>query len=178
MRARRGFLAQAGFLLAAALGAHDVDAADVRSAGAGVIGWVEPVQVEDKLVLNAKIDTGADIPSLDAQDVKITRRGRKEWVSFWTKGRDKERVDFEREIYRYVDIERAGGQNEKRPAVILSLCLGDVRREVVVNLVDRSQLEYPMIIGRSFLQNKFIVDPTHTYTTVPSCAPTKEKETQ
>jgi len=165
MKARRGFLAQAGFLLAVAFGWRDAGAA-----GAAVIGWVEPVQIEDKLVVNAKIDTGADSPSLDAQDLKITRRGRKEWVSFWTKGRDKERVDFEREIFRYVDIERAGGQNEKRPAVILSLCLGDVRREVVVNLVDRSALEYPMIIGRSFLQNKFIVDPTHTYTTLPSCA--------
>lgn len=164
MKARRGFLAQAGFLLAAAFGAGDAGAA-----GAAVIGWVEPVQIEDKLVVDAKIDTGADSPSLDAQDLKIERRGRREWVSFWTKGRDKERVDFEREIYRYVDIERAGGQNEKRPAVVLALCLGNVRREVVVNLVDRSKLEYPMIIGRSVLQNKFIVDPTHTYTTVPSC---------
>ncbi|HXZ91778.1 MAG TPA: RimK/LysX family protein [Burkholderiales bacterium] len=173
MKARRGFLAQAGLLLAVAFGARDAGAA-----GAKVIGWVEPVQVEDKLVVNAKIDTGADIPSLDAQDLKITRRGRKEWVSFWTKGRDKQRVDIEREIFRYVDIERAGGQNEKRPAVILNLCLGDVRREVVVNLVDRSQLEYPMIIGRSFLQNKFIVDPTHTFTTLPSCAPGKGKETK
>ncbi|HMA90540.1 MAG TPA: RimK/LysX family protein [Burkholderiales bacterium] len=164
MKARRGFLAQAGFLLAAAFGARDAGAA-----GAAVIGWVEPVQVEDKLVVDAKIDTGADIPSLDAQDLKITRRGRKEWVSFWTKDRDGQRVDFEREIYRYVDIERAGGQNEKRPAVVLTLCLGNVRREVVINLVERSTLKYPMIIGRSFLQNKFIVDPTHTYTTVPSC---------
>ncbi len=163
MKARRGFLAQAGFLLAVAFGARDAGAA-----GAAVIGWVEPVQIEDKLVVDAKIDTGADIPSLDAQDVKIERRGRKEWVSFWTKGHDG-RVDFDREIYRYVDIERAGGQNEKRPAVVLTLCLGNVRREVVVNLVDRSKLGYPMIIGRSFLQNKFIVDPTHTYTTVPSC---------
>lgn len=171
MKTWRGFLAQAGFVLAAAFGARDVAAA-----GAKVIGWVEPVQVEDKLVLNAKIDTGADSPSMDAQDLKITRRGRKEWVSFWTKGRDGQRVDFDREIFRYVDIERAGGQNEKRPAVILYLCLGDVRREVVVNLVDRSTLEYPMIIGRSFLQNKFIVDPTHTYTTLPSCAPGSEKE--
>jgi len=173
MKARRGFLAQAGFLLAAAFGARDAGAA-----GATVIGWVEPVQIEDKLVVDAKIDTGADSPSLDAQDLKITRRGRKEWVSFWTKGRDKERVDFERAIWRYVDIERAGGQNEKRPAVILSLCLGDVRREVVVNLVDRSELKYPMIIGRSFLENKFIVDPTRTYRTVPSCAPAKGEETK
>jgi hypothetical protein len=173
VKARRGFLARAGFLLAAVLGACDAVAA-----GAQVIGWVEAVQVEDKLVLNAKIDTGADSPSMDAQDLKITRRGRREWVSFWTKDRDGQRVDFDREIYRYVDIERAGGQNEKRPAVILNLCLGDVRREVVVNLVDRSKLEYPMIIGRSFLQNKFIVDPTHTFTTVPSCAPGKEKETK
>lgn len=171
MKASRGFLARAGILLAAALGARDVGAA-----GAQAIGWVEPVQIEDKLVVDAKIDTGADSPSLDAQDLKITRRGRKEWVSFWTKGRDGARVDFDREIYRYVDIERAGGQNEKRPAVILNLCLGDVRREVVVNLVDRSKLEYPMIIGRSFLQNKFIVDPTHSYTTLPSCAPGNEKD--
>jgi len=171
MRTRRGFPARAALLLAAAFGAHDTGAAEV-----GVIGWVEPVQVGEKVTVNAKIDTGADSPSLDAQDMKITRRGRKEWVSFWTKGPGGQRVDFDREIYRYVDIERAGGQNEKRPAVLLDLCLDDVKREVVVNLVDRSKLEFPMIIGRSFLQNKFIVDPTHTYTTVPSCASGKDKK--
>ncbi len=164
MKSHLGLLALAALLLAATFGARDAAAAAV-----GVIGWVEPVQIDDRLIVNAKIDTGADSPSLDAQDVKIERRGRTEWVTFWTKGRDGQRVDFERAVYRYVDIERAGGQNEKRPAVVLGLCIDEVRRDVLVNLVDRSKLEFPMIIGRSFLQNKFIVDPTHTYTTVPSC---------
>lgn len=161
---RRGFLARAALVLAVALGVREADAAAV-----GVIGWVEPVEVDDRMIVNAKIDTGADSPSLDAQDIKVTRRGRQAFVSFWTKSRDGKRVDFERPVYRFVDIYRAGGQNEKRPAVLIALCLDEVRREVVVNLVDRSKLEFPMIIGRSFLQNKFIVDPTHTYTTVPSC---------
>jgi len=170
MRTGRGFLARAALLLAAALAGRSADAAQV-----GVIGWVEPVMIENVAIVNAKIDTGADSPSLDAQDMKIERRGKQEWVSFWTKGQKGERVTFERPIYRYVDIERAGGQNEKRPAVLLGLCLDEVSRYVLVNLVDRSKLEFPMIIGRSFLQNTFIVDPTHTYTTVPSCGSGKKK---
>ncbi len=134
------------------------------------IGWIEPVQIENAgLTIDAKIDTGADYSSLDARNLRTFRRGGEEWVSFQTIGRDGKRVSLERSVYRYTTIRRAGGTEQKRATVLLGLCLGFVYRVVQVNLVDRRTLEYRMLIGRDFLQGRYLIDPARIHISVPSC---------
>jgi hypothetical protein len=134
------------------------------------IGWIEPVQIENtSLTIDAKVDTGADFSSLDARGIRIFRRAGEEWVSFQTIGRDGKRVRLERSVYRYTTIKRAGGAEQKRATVLLGVCLGSVYRVVQVNLVDRGTLEYRMLVGRDFLQGRYLVDPARTFVTAPSC---------
>jgi hypothetical protein len=137
------------------------------------IGWVEPVRIEGTgLLVEAKIDTGADYSSLDARDIKAFEKDGSEWVSFAAVGRGGKRVTVERRIYRYATIDRAGGSKQRRPVVLLGLCLGSVYRVVQVNLVDRGTLEYRMLVGRDFLQGRYLVDSARTQVTTPSCSET------
>jgi hypothetical protein len=68
-----------------------------------------------------------------------------------------------------VKIKRHDAKPQQRFAVSLGICLGSVYRVVEVNLAERSDFLYQMLIGRSFLAGNFIVDPSAKYTTKPDC---------
>jgi len=52
---------------------------------------------------------------------------------------------------------------------MLGICLGSVYKEVEVNLVDRSNFNYQLLIGRNYLANSFLVDPSLTFSTKSKC---------
>jgi len=168
-RAGRRMIGMVAPVLAAALSAQAAD-------GPRVLGWLEPVVIENTgLAVIAKVDTGADYSSLDARRIRAFERRGEPWVSFRVVTDDGRSLELERRIHRYTTIRRAGGDEQRRPTVILGLCLGTVYREVQVNLVDRSRLRYRMLIGRDFPQGRYVVDPARTYVTIPACAKTKAR---
>ncbi|MGH7256566.1 MAG: RimK/LysX family protein, partial [Nitrospirales bacterium] len=48
-------------------------------------------------------------------------------------------------------------------------CLGPVYRETDVNLTDRSNFKYRLLLGRLYLSGHFLVDPASTYLLKPTC---------
>lgn len=162
-------LAVLAFVLAVAPAARGAD--EPR-----VIGWLEKVSIENtRLSIIAKVDTGADYSSLDARRIRSFQRDGEPWVAFTVVDDRGENVDLERQVFRYTTVRRAGTDEQRRPTVLLGLCVGAVYREVQVNLVDRSVLEHRMLIGRDFLQGRYVVDSARTYVTAPSCPQTKAR---
>ena len=66
-------------------------------------------------------------------------------------------------------IKNLDGKPQTRLAIYLGICLGSSYEEAEVNLVDRSDFNYQMLIGRSFLKGNAIIDPSLKYTTKPNC---------
>lgn len=146
-------------------------ATGVRAASPQVIGWIEPVTlVAGQLTLDAKLDTGADVSSIDARDIRQFERNGRPWVSFAVPDRKGRRVRMERPVERMMEIKKGSGGAQQRPVVMLKVCLGGVERLSVVNLVDRAHLSTPMLLGRSFLEGHFAIDSARTNTTKPNCA--------
>lgn len=140
-----------------------------------LFGWVEKVAIyPGGVVLDGKLDTGADHCSLHAKNVKKFKRKGKTWVKFNIKNRDGIKQTFELPTYRRARIKTKGGESQTRHVVRLGLCLGGHYREVDVNLVDRSNFSLPVLIGRSFLAGEALVDSSKTYTTNPSCSEVEE----
>jgi hypothetical protein len=136
-----------------------------------IIGWTEPVAIAGgTLTLTAKMDTGADGSSIDARAISVFKRDGERWVSFVV-GDDGNAVKLERKLLRMVRVRRMAGGWQRRPVVMLDVCLGDVRRTTPVNLADREEMRTPMLIGRSFLDGDFAVLSSRTHTTVPRCGP-------
>ena len=136
-----------------------------------VVGWIEPVTLSGgQLTLEAKLDTGADVSSLDARDLRLFERDGRQWVSFAVPDRKGRRLRIERPVERMMEIKKASGGAQDRPVVTLKVCLDGVERLTTVNLVDRGKLSTPMLIGRSFLEGHFAVDSARTHSTEPSCA--------
>ena len=137
-----------------------------------VAGIVEPVAVGPAgVVVDAKLDTGADSCSLHALDVQHFERDGAKWVRFDVAGRNGERATIETPLVRTVRIKGDDRSVPRRPVVRLSLCLANVRREVDVNLANRKGYSYPVLIGRNFLAGHVVVDSGRERITQPDCPP-------
>ena len=140
------------------------------------VGWVEKVRLTPgNILVHAKIDTGAKNSSLNAFDIEEFIRDGQKWVKFKVTNRHGESAIFQLKVVRNAKIKRRSvkdGLNpkrHKRPAVMLGVCLGNVYREVEVNLADRRRFNYQMLIGRSFMKGRIVVDPSRKYTIEPKC---------
>jgi hypothetical protein len=117
----------------------------------------------------AKLDTGALTSSLHVTNVRWTARDDGDWVSFEIIGARGAVVRFERMVVRVARIKRPTGDVERRPTVLMAVCLGRVFRLSEVNLTDRSGFNYEFLVGRRFLSGHFAVDSSRTYTVEPRC---------
>src|SRR5512136_1743874 len=117
------------------------------------IGTVEDVILLPwRIKLPARIDTGAAKSSLDAQGLRV----HEETVEFRLP-RKYGRLLLRLPIIEWRHVRTPEGL-ERRPVVELEICLGFHRIRTPVNLADRSMVKYPLILGRTFLKENFVVD--------------------
>jgi len=135
-----------------------------------VLGWIERAKIHPGgIQLDAKLDTGADNCSLHARNIEYFMKGSIEHVRFKVRNRRGEEATIEKPVYREASIKRVEGDAHVRPVIRMYVCVGSKYREVDVNLADRSDFSFPMLIGRSFLSGNAIVDSSRTYLQQPSC---------
>ena len=108
----------------------------------------------------ARIDTGATTSSLSAQDITVFERDGKPWVSFNLAHEGvEEKLSVETPLVRYVRIRQASADStERRPVVALTMRLGRLSEKTEFTLTDRSQMAYPVLLGREFLKDIAVVD--------------------
>lgn len=128
------------------------------------IGTVENVVLLPwGIELPARIDTGAATSSLDARNLTI-----KGQTAVFNLPQQYGGRQIRLPILKWKTVKSAGSKN-RRPVVIVELCIGDRRIRTQVNLNDRSNVKYPLIIGRNTLMPDFVVECSTTYCTKPSC---------
>ena len=135
-----------------------------------IVGWVEKVWLgNENIVARAKIDSGARHSSLHCEcKSRINEKGQRvidlEFKNFRGKS-----LKLTTRVVRQATIKRHNGRVQLRDVIKLPICLGSVRKEVEVNLIDRSGLNYQLLIGRSFLKKGFLIDPGKTFINKPKC---------
>lgn len=134
-------------------------------------GWVEKVAIGDPpIVLQAKIDTGAKNSSLHTVEYHLFKKDDKDWISFAVVNKEGKGRRIEAPLLRYTKIKQKSNRpSRERPVIMLGMCLGNTYKKVEVNLVDRSNFNYPLLVGRSFLKGNFLVDADHKYINTPDC---------
>ncbi len=135
--------------------------------GKRVFGAVETLQLPAlELNMDARIDTGAASSSLHARDITPFERDGKPWVRF-TPGDDADAQPIELPIARFIRIKNKGeAESSRRPVVLLKVSIGPISQRLEMNLADRSNFDYPALIGRDFLKDVAIVDVSQKHIAV------------
>ncbi|MEE3325948.1 MAG: RimK/LysX family protein [Myxococcota bacterium] len=135
-----------------------------------VVGAVERVLLEPQNeVLEARIDTGAKTSSIDAQEITPFERDGKPWVRFKLPLPDKKgsSVQIESPVVGRAQIKRHNEAPMVRFVVNLRVVLGPLDRLSPFTLADRKGYDYPVLIGRSYLQGLAVVDVDRKLTLTP-----------
>ncbi|PHR54315.1 MAG: hypothetical protein COA44_13465 [Arcobacter sp.] len=135
-----------------------------------IIGEIEEVYFPvHHLMLKARIDTGAQTSSMDAQNIVAFERDGKKWVRFEV-GKGKKKISIKRPIVKTIKVKRHGEEAQDRYVVNMRLNIASLSHYTEVSLSNRSQYEFPVLIGRNYLQGEVLVDVNLQYT----LSPTKE----
>ncbi len=136
------------------------------------MGWVERAYLPALGVTSrAKLDSGAKTSSINADIIKTFKRDKKEYVLFRIvlDEEDGTAETLEREIVRWVRIKKKGDGFIRRPVIMMTFCLGEHKINGEVNLASRGNFIYPILVGRSMLQDRIVIDAGRRYTTKPGC---------
>ena len=123
-------------------------AANIVAPAATVIGATEIVIVDGKHQQAARIDTGAAISSLDAQQLTIKTHKRGQWAHFNFNG-----TRYSKKIKRHLSVTQQAGST-KRPVVIMHLSMSGIHGTYAFSLANRKKLQYPVLIGRNVLDTR------------------------
>lgn len=124
----------------------------------GALEWVYlPIAAHH---YQARIDSGATTSSLHADNILRFERDGKKWVRFELReDDDSEPIEIETPLTRMVLIRQASaGDTERRPVVTLTVNLGGLQQNSEFTLTNRSRMSYPVLLGRSFLQDVTLID--------------------
>lgn len=121
-----------------------------------VIGWIENIDLPSLKLhdVRTKIDTGARTSALHATHIEPFQRDSEEWVRFQVEFDSTHHSDpLEAPVYERREIKNTSGVPEERIIIRTRFRIADRTWTISVSLTDRSNMTFPMIVGRSALKN-------------------------
>ncbi len=133
--------------------------------GTILIGWNEYVDIPDWGIrrLRAKVDTGARSSALHVENLEELPRDRVRFDVVLHRMKRDRRVHVTTRIARRGRVRSSTGHYETRIFVVAPLHIGPVQRQVEVSLVDRERMIFRMLLGRTALAGRFLIDPAHQH---------------
>ena len=139
---------------------------------AAVIGWREFVEFPElcDVAIKAKIDSGARTSALHAFGLRVTERDGVAVASFQlhpVQRSSANAVSVSLPVHGYRRVRSSDGRVEDRPTVRSVARLGDTEWPIEVTLTSRDQMGFRMLLGRSAIRRRFLVDPGRSYLQSP-----------
>jgi hypothetical protein len=132
------------------------------------IGWRERVSFPEFGVVGvkAKVDSGAQTSSIHAFRPRYSQREDGEWISFEIHPRRRSRKDAVRvsaKVKTHRWIRSSNGKRELRPVIETTMSVAGEEFIAELTLANRHLMAYRMILGRSAMRGRFIIDPGKSY---------------
>lgn len=131
------------------------------------LGWREWLSLPDLGIgaVRAKVDTGARSSALHVEAIETGFRDGREWVRF-ALGDDciAARRWVEAAVLDRRQVTDSGGHRSERIFVRTRLRLAGAEWAIDMNLSRRTHMLFPMLLGRTAIAGRFLVDPACSYT--------------
>ena len=134
-----------------------------------VVGWKEHAALPDLKVKDviAKMDTGANLASIDASEIKYSTKGGVKHVNFKIKKRNNTVRKTSAALAGFKRIKSSNGDVERRPYIKTTLLVDGISKKIELTLTDRGPMDYTMLIGRKALGRRWVVNPSVSFLTKP-----------
>lgn len=131
-----------------------------------IIGRAELIDFPARLLTDipAKTDTGAYLSSIHAIDIReVKKKNGKKVLKFKLLGNHPAYPysrDLEIENYELTTVENSFGEKQERYKVDFKVRIGGKIFRTPFTLADRTSKVFPILLGRTLLNKRFIVDTT------------------
>ena len=124
-----------------------------------IVGRKELISILDLELydLDAKVDTGADSNALHCDNIIVD----KDTVHFCLLDEVHESYHGKRmsmPLYKLKKVKSSNGEIQMRPSIKVSVEFFGKKYTSVISLTNRADMKFPMLIGRRFLKDRFLVD--------------------
>lgn len=122
-----------------------------------IIGRLDKIDLTDLELMDveAKIDTGAYGCALHCHKIQLVEKDEQQTLKFQFKKRGKW---YYYEAFSEKNVKSSTGISETRFVIKTSLVIFGKKQLVEFSLTDRSNMKFPILIGRKFLNKKYLVD--------------------
>lgn len=129
------------------------------------VGWREFVALPEWGIrrIRAKIDTGARTSALHVDNIEPLPGDRVRFHVILHRHHPHRRVQVEADRVRIARVKPSSGRVQERCVVATRVRLGPVEQVIELGLVCRQQMLCRMLVGRTALEGRFIVDPSARY---------------
>lgn len=133
-----------------------------------VIGWREWLVLPELGIpaIKAKIDTGARTSALHVDTLEIDEHDGCTWLRFSVAATGRKhapRVECTAPAIARRTVTDSGGHATLRWFIRTRIELGGASFETEINLTNRRNMLFPMLLGRSALSHCFAIDPAASY---------------
>jgi len=135
-----------------------------------IIGRLESIDFPewDLIDIDAKIDTGAYTSSLHCHHIQSYDEDGTEYVRFNLLDPSHDTYNdklFKLPVHRKKVVKSSNGSTEERFVVKTKVRLFDKLLTAELSLTDRSEMRYPVLVGRKLINGRFLVDVSKKYIT-------------
>uniref|UniRef100_UPI0040471FE1 ATP-dependent zinc protease family protein n=1 Tax=Aliarcobacter sp. TaxID=2321116 RepID=UPI0040471FE1 len=132
-----------------------------------IIGRRELISILDLELfdLDAKVDTGADSNSLHCDDIFIDDEN---FVHFTLLDEIHPAYHGKKmkvPLYKLKKVKSSNGVLQERASIKVTVSFYGKKYKTIISLTNRADMKFPMLIGRKFLTNRFLVDVSKEYLT-------------